>query len=533
MSKDATPSSPAKQSEHDGTVIDTVQSLIVAFVLAMTFRGFVTEGFVIPTGSMAPTLMGQHFLVRSDHTGLEFAVNADRANMVMQQTDAKLFDPTLGPLHRATSKPQLSSRMGDRVLVFKLLYPFAEPQRFDVVVFKNPTDPTGEAANYIKRLIGLPNEQIWLCDGDVFARPEGTDEFQVQRKPEHVQRTAWQQVYHSDFVPLHADRLEGYAGQPWVGDESHWTFENRRYRFAGGSPSALRWDHRRLPITDFTPYNMLHTRGIVLLPVSDLRVSAGIVADQLEFATTFELEARHHIFQFIIERDANSGNVGTARVRMRPQDDPDGWVELEPASVRLPSPGRVFNVEFWHVDQSMQMFIDGRAVFDEPLYYNWSPIRRLQLGSGYVTETNLDELLRRPMTQPQLRWHFSGSPVTLHRVRVDRDLHYRQDVLRRENQKNPPYINGPAFGTHPYLNAAVLKSDQYMMLGDNSQMSSDSRLWGSPHPLIASQIDEDAFVVNRKLLLGKAWVVYFPAPYSLRDGGTAVIPDFGRLRFIR
>jgi len=30
------------------------------FVLAMTFRGFVTEGFVIPTGSMAPTLYGRH-----------------------------------------------------------------------------------------------------------------------------------------------------------------------------------------------------------------------------------------------------------------------------------------------------------------------------------------------------------------------------------------------------------------------------------------------------------------------------------------
>jgi hypothetical protein len=52
-------------------------------------------------------------------------------------------------------------------------------------------------------------------------------------------------------------------------------------------------------------------------------------------------------------------------------------------------------------------------------------------------------------------------------------------------------------------------------------------------PPRSGQIDDAPFLVNRKLLLGKAWVVYFPAPYTLRDGGRAVVPDFGRLRFIR
>ena len=71
------------------------------------------------------------------------------------------------------------------------------------------------------------------------------------------------------------------------------------------------------------------------------------------------------------------------------------------------------------------------------------------------------------------------------------------------------------------------------MLGDNSPASSDSRLWGSPHPLVKRQIDDAAFLVNRKLLLGKAWVVYFPAPYSVTARGRGVVPAFGRLRFIR
>ncbi|MDG1899250.1 MAG: S26 family signal peptidase, partial [Phycisphaerales bacterium] len=62
---------------EEGGWIDTVQSLILAFVLAMTFRGFVVEGFVIPTGSMAPTLLGEHWLVESDQTGFMSPVGLD------------------------------------------------------------------------------------------------------------------------------------------------------------------------------------------------------------------------------------------------------------------------------------------------------------------------------------------------------------------------------------------------------------------------------------------------------------------------
>src|SRR5438067_1059753 len=39
---------------------ETIESIVVAFVLAFLFRTFEAEAFVIPTGSMAPTLYGQH-----------------------------------------------------------------------------------------------------------------------------------------------------------------------------------------------------------------------------------------------------------------------------------------------------------------------------------------------------------------------------------------------------------------------------------------------------------------------------------------
>ena len=66
-----------RHQPEEGSAIETFQSLVVAFVLAMTFRGFITEGFVIPTGSMAPTLMGQHYRMHSYQTGLTYPTDAN------------------------------------------------------------------------------------------------------------------------------------------------------------------------------------------------------------------------------------------------------------------------------------------------------------------------------------------------------------------------------------------------------------------------------------------------------------------------
>ena len=85
-------------------------------------------------------------------------------------------------------------------------------------------------------------------------------------------------------------------------------------------------------------------------------------------------------------------------------------------------------------------------------------------------------------------------------------------------------IGSPAFGTHP-SKLAVLGEDQFMMAGDNSAYSLDSRLWGNPDEFVAAQIDDSPFVVHRDLLIGKAWGVYWLPP--------PLIPEFNRFRFIR
>src|SRR3954454_5659660 len=64
---------PAKPKDSNR---DFVEQVVVAFILAFLVRGFEAEAFVIPTGSMAPTLMGRHKEVTCRECGHLFQVNA-------------------------------------------------------------------------------------------------------------------------------------------------------------------------------------------------------------------------------------------------------------------------------------------------------------------------------------------------------------------------------------------------------------------------------------------------------------------------
>jgi len=56
---------------------------------------------------------------------------------------------------------------GDYVIVNKLAYRFdSTPNRGDVIVFRYPPNP--EAIPYIKRVIGLPGDQVHISDGKVY-----------------------------------------------------------------------------------------------------------------------------------------------------------------------------------------------------------------------------------------------------------------------------------------------------------------------------------------------------------------------------
>ena len=105
---------------------DTVRIVVHALILAVLIRIFLFQPFNIPSGSMKETLLVGDYLFVS-----KFSYGYSRHSFP--------FSPNL-----------FSGR------IWK-----SDPKRGDVAVFKNPF--TGE--DYIKRVIGLPLDQIQMING--------------------------------------------------------------------------------------------------------------------------------------------------------------------------------------------------------------------------------------------------------------------------------------------------------------------------------------------------------------------------------
>ncbi len=108
------------------------ESLVIAVVLALFIRTFVVQAFKIPTGSMEPNLLiGDHLLVNK-----------------------LVFGPSLSGAERT-------------------VLPMTDIVREEVIVFKYPEDPERD---FIKRVIGLPGEQIEVRHKRVYVNGTLLDE---------------------------------------------------------------------------------------------------------------------------------------------------------------------------------------------------------------------------------------------------------------------------------------------------------------------------------------------------------------------
>lgn len=64
-----------------------------------------------------------------------------------------------------TSSMEQTIHKKSRMIGFRLEYVFSEPERGDIIIFKYPEDPS---QNYVKRVIGMPEESIEIKDGVVY-----------------------------------------------------------------------------------------------------------------------------------------------------------------------------------------------------------------------------------------------------------------------------------------------------------------------------------------------------------------------------
>lgn len=71
-------------------------------------------------------------------------------------------------MQEGSMEPTLAT--GNKMLMNKLAYKFGNPQRGDIIVFKN--SPEDHASLHIKRVIGLPGETIEIRDGLILINGE-------------------------------------------------------------------------------------------------------------------------------------------------------------------------------------------------------------------------------------------------------------------------------------------------------------------------------------------------------------------------
>ena len=112
------------------SLFSNLKSILIAIFIALLIRSFIFEPFNIPSGSMKPNLLVGDFIFVSKYS---YGFSKHSLPFSIPLIPKKIFSNT--------------------------------PVRGDVVVFKTPEN---NRTDYIKRLIGLPGDEIQFINGDLF-----------------------------------------------------------------------------------------------------------------------------------------------------------------------------------------------------------------------------------------------------------------------------------------------------------------------------------------------------------------------------
>ena len=161
--KQITQKTDGRKKKRKSKLRENIESIAIAIALAFAIRYLVIEAFKIPTGSMAPTLLGEHKNVKCPNCTLSFYADRQSDNATCPNCqfiiDTSLYceacnnkirynwpawlwrKGTCTKCQTTTEWQDLSNRIvhgGNRLLVAKFWYKFKNPERWDVMVFVYP-----------------------------------------------------------------------------------------------------------------------------------------------------------------------------------------------------------------------------------------------------------------------------------------------------------------------------------------------------------------------------------------------------------
>ncbi len=122
-----------KQTDTGGGIVESIKTIVYALLIAAVFRTLFFQPFWIPSGSMKETLLIGDFLFVNK---MAYGYSQYSCPFALCPIEGRLFG--------------------------------SEPEYGDIVVFRHPV--TG--ADYIKRLIALPGDEVRMRDGQVILNGE-------------------------------------------------------------------------------------------------------------------------------------------------------------------------------------------------------------------------------------------------------------------------------------------------------------------------------------------------------------------------
>lgn len=354
---------------------DNIEAVTMAIVMAVLLKYFVVEAYRIPTGSMQPTLMG------NDETGIY-----------------------------------------DRILVDKFSYHYRDPKRFEVAVFKYPLD---RSKNFIKRIWGMPGEELRIAHGDVWRRAAPTDEWEPVRRPRSVQGETWK-------------RLDTEGDWAFETGGDGWRAEGAAVVATG--PGSARFPHAGSVMDDYAdgyPGQMaskFHRRGgrSGENPVGDLRIACEVEVDADCPGVELAFFEGSRSYRMLFPGPAAPEGARPA-IEV---SDPRG--EIASARIEAERP--------WHLRAGRRAAIAAQNLDD---------LLELEI-EGEVLASSEVPPVSREACAAELR--SSGGHASFEDLEVFRDIYYTTDGVKQSPEWQIP-------------------AGCYFMLGDNTQDSEDSRAW--------------------------------------------------------
>lgn len=546
---------------------EMLESFAVAFILMLLMRNCLGENYQIPTGSMAPTLQGRHMDVVCEQCHYQYRTGASIENEEHGVRRGEVIGTTC-PICRfrmdldKRANPNHRSFSGDRIIVSKLAYWFAEPARWDVIVFKCPADAK---TNYIKRLVGLPGETLRIRHGDVFQldpataqRPPAQQQFRIVRKPPDKVLGMLQLVDDTRYIPPQLKAV-GWPSR-WSAvsrtNETEWRYDESRSEFdvqARDDVQWLRYQHivprpedwyairngvkpdlngyQGMLITDYYAYNDPATDAMNW--VGDLALECEVTVSSPQGDVLLELvEGGTH---FTCRIDISTGTATLAIGDPSHFRDDQGRQVVNPsASTALRGAGR-YHLRFANVDDQLFLWVNEQlAEFSGPTTFDSPP--------NLVPRWSIDDA----GDAMPLGLGVRNANVHVSRLRVLRDVYYLavSSEFQYPSDYYPHRLSGERiyeiltqpetwektdlFATRRQIQFTIAR-DQYFPLGDNSPQSKDARLWSFK---VNGELDPPA-AVQRELLIGKAISIYWPHAWYLPALPVwPIVPNYQRIGFI-